>query len=543
MKQATGYMKRRFTLTAFGRRWLAPIFVLALGLASAGYVTRAQTASQFENNDAPFSIQASPSADENLFLIRLLQETYSSWPDSQAKADQLTDWISRTRERANAVRGLVRPRRLDPDVGDLYGDCLALVDAYETFLSNRGTIERRRGLQAAGDVIKSGQTAYQNGSDAQSAATMLGASSDNAEAFGRIAGLFGGLYDFYTRSQQHNEAEGAAIQAEVRKLSDVRSRTQAAAEATVERLTRTHGWAVGEAGFDNFQEHSLSDSVARRPRDPFAKARLAMSLGNDAKPSNMLSGAKMYFEAAVLVPAAANYDGFRVDYLGDAAGLAVAVASTEAGSGGYSAGPTPSTPYALRLARTYLATDPQDATGDAHALLARALALSRRLPEAVEAANTAYTNQPGLGNDPAFCFRYALMMSLTNSLDLAGDWLARAYANGLTDVERVRNAADLGNFRIGRSTRYADLTSVKLTYWVDFGFLLDDIVLENKSPFELTNVNAQVTIRKGQSTWQRQVQCKSIKAGGNCRAQNVVSIPGDKYDEAHATFDCDQFKH
>jgi hypothetical protein len=524
-------------LRALFRSYLPLMAVLSLALVPLG----AQP--QVVNSDTPFFISPSASVDENLFLVRLLDEIYASWPDNHASSQQLTDWVATTRQITTSVRDLVQPRRLDPDVAVLYDDCLRFLADYETFLTNVGMIQTQRNGQAVGDVLRSAKKGIDNGSDAKSIAGTLGASSSDADDFGKVIGWMTGLADLYARNQQHDAAQKAAVQEELRKLSDSRVRTDANARHLVDKLMRTHGWGAGEAGFDNFRGQYPIDYVRRRPRDPFAKERFAMSLADDGKSADILAGADACIEAAELVPGGNAYDAFRVEYLLDAATLAVSAASTEAGSGGYSSGPTPSTPYALRVARTYLAADESDTMGQGHALLARALALSRRYPEAVDAANAAYTHAPNLSNDASYCYRYAALMSLTNSLDLAGDWLARAYANGLKDVDYIRNAADFVNFRRGRAARYAELTTVKVTYWVDFGIFNDDIVLENKSPFELTNVHAQVTIRKGQQTWQPQVECKSIKAGASCRAVNVVSIPGSAYDEAHATVDCDQNVH
>lgn len=72
----------------------------------------------------------------------------------------------------------------------------------------------------------------------------------------------------------------------------------------------------------------------------------------------------------------------------------------------------------------------------------------------------------------------------------------------------------------------------------------DDVVLHNNSAFGLTNVKAKVWIRQGERTWNADVNCKSISAGGGCKAENVVSVPNNHYDEMKIiAFDCDQYLH
>ena len=128
-------------------------------------------------------------------------------------------------------------------------------------------------------------------------------------------------------------------------------------------------------------------------------------------------------------------------------------------------------------------------------------------------------------------------MSLTNSLDLAGDWLAFAYRQGFNTIAFVRNDPDLASFRAGQPERYKALTTVKVSYEFVWGIFNDDIVVENNSPFELTNVRVEVFIRKGTRTWTPQIRCDSIMPGGSYKA---VNVPGSEYDEASATVYSDQ---
>jgi hypothetical protein len=118
--------------------------------------------------------------------------------------------------------------------------------------------------------------------------------------------------------------------------------------------------------------------------------------------------------------------------------------------------------------------------------------------------------------------------------------MAAAYRQGWRDIPFARKDPDLANLRTGRAERWEQLTTAKLTWKVEFGVLLDDLVLQNGSPFMLTNVVAKIHIRQGDKTWDKEVRCEAIQPGGTCKAESVFSIPDSRYDEGSATFVSDQ---
>jgi hypothetical protein len=164
------------------------------------------------------------------------------------------------------------------------------------------------------------------------------------------------------------------------------------------------------------------------------------------------------------------------------------------------------------------------------------LSYAGRYAEAVEAGEVA---REKWANDWGFCYRHARLMSLTNQLDLAGDWLATSYKSGMNDISHVRTDPDLASFRLGRMERYTQLTTVKLTYTIDPGSLWDDVLISNESPFDVTNVQMTIRIRKEQRTWDRDIKCQTIKSGQACKVEGLT--PGTRgYEGTTATYTCDQ---
>ncbi len=471
---------------------------------------------------------------ESLFLIHALGNTYDQLPTGRQQSGQRAAWIAGTTQRTSRLRAHMQVAKLDPDLVVLYEDCLKLLNAFEGYLLNVGAIEQQTRDRAGTDALDSILAGVQTASQAEEDALRRGAAQDRASNAGAAAGLFEGFKDAYSRSQRRTATEKAAIEQEHRKLTSVWIETMSRASAAVEKFTEKYEWTPGEAGFDGFQSQYLIDYVKRRPRDPFVTVRYATTPVKDALPADILKDAEMCVIAADLVPAGTVYDQFRVEFLWRASDLAVSAAAGEAGS--YSAEPSASGARALQLAEKYLAADSQDSFGRGHALLARALAMSHRYPDAIAAANIARKNWE---HDANFQYRYAKLMSLTNQLDLAGDWLAASYNSGMNDISHVRTDPDLSSFRLGRMERYTQLTTVKLTYTIDPGSLWDDVMVSNESPFDVTNVQMRIRIRKEQRTWDRDIKCEAIKSGQTCKVAGLA--PGTRgYEEATATYTCDQ---
>lgn len=281
----------------------------------------------------------------------------------------------------------------------------------------------------------------------------------------------------------------------------------------------------------------MGDFLKRRPRDPFLRVANAEIRVDDETPAAVMADARVCVDAARLVPQGRAYDCYRAEFLAAAAELSLLACSRQLHHFEYSSGPAESAEDAVRICMTLLACDPTDATGTGNMLLARALAFGGRYEEAIGAANKAVDGWKG---NPYFCYRYARLMSLTNKVDLAFDWLAYSYRQGFSDVAVARDDADLSVIRTAAPDRFRELTTVKSSFHIEFGVFNDDVIIRNDSPFELTNVRVDLVVKKGNRTWKPDLRVASVKPGASHTFANVVSIPGSSYDSATATLYSDQ---
>jgi hypothetical protein len=481
-----------------------------------------------------------PAIDENLFMLRLLDEYYAEIPGSETVQGELATKLEATKQEISGARRVVQAEGLDRDLDALYADAIRLVDTYQGYLAALGVIENSRSKQAIGDTLSTLWDSYQFGKEARSTATDFGVSKENAQGLGNFAGIVDAIFKGVEKSQQRDAAQAVAIQAQRNSLMEAWSAIRHRASLAADMLSHRYGWLPGEAGFDGFSTQYFEEYLKRRPRDPFLIARYANTRKEGETSGDILNDANRCLVAAKLVPARPAFSAIRNDYVENAAELAATAASKEANNA-YSAHPRLA-PAVVSAAQYYLNLDPGDPSGRGHMVLARGLAFSGHYREAVEAATaTLNSNRTAWGNDPTFCYRYAMYLSLAGDrLDLVSAWLQQAYANGLTWVKDVRSTPDLRNFRATYPAEFSRLTQQAITARVKFGILLDDLILENHSPFEITNVKSVVTIQKGQTTWKKSVNCASVLPGGSCIFENAVSIPDDTFDTMSATVECDQ---
>lgn len=491
------------------------------------------------SEEGPLAIMASAAANENLFMLRLLDEYYREMPSLRSRED-ITRWLSSMRWRVDHARQIIRDRRLDPDIDALYADCGDFLDVYESVLTNMGMIDRQAERQATADAFAGVWEGYKTGSKAESTAKEWGASDDDASGAGALVGILAGMAEYGGREKQRNAVRSSAIDAEQRRLNEAWQAVDRRSQATAQMLARRHLWRREEAGFTEIRSRLLSDELKLRPRDPFSKIRYASHRVENEKPASIFSDARMCIEAAELVPAPAAYDDVRQSYLYKAAELALLAAATEAGKGGYSARPSIAKP-ALVYANTYLAAQPEDPGGRGRLLRARALAFAGRYGEAVTEATAALDKAPETWRaDRSFPFLYAKMLTLDGQHTYVGGWLRRAFANGSTFVDDVRTGDDFARYRAQMPEEFRELTKAKVTWDIEYGIFNDDIIIRNQSAFGLSNARIHLTIRKGDLTWSPKLESAWLPPGGSQRFVDVVSIPNDSYDDASGSFTCDE---
>jgi tetratricopeptide (TPR) repeat protein len=523
-----------------GRRWTR---LCALSLASLVLLIleRAQAQQPIAADDLPFRVETASSVDENLFVLYTLGSLYQRLPAADASSATKSEWINATRAQAQSMRSLIRSRQIDPVLDDLYRDCLDFTQAYEAFLERTEQIRKQRDQYEMSDVLDSAIKAYKNGSDVHEAASALGASDDHASFAGSVAGILSGMADIYSRNQQRDSAANAAVAAEARSLSERLSSVNENAHAVSALLAKRYGWAQPEADFDTLSSPSIGLFTKQMPRNPFAACAPTNNLRNGEPFDEVMRGALICFQAAEMVPADAGYERYRQLFLYQAAALAVRAASTAADTPSDRAILLQTSVYAVKSVRTYLSRGATADGGAGYLLLSSALEVSGRYADAVAADNTAFQLAPGNQNDMSTALRHAGLLSLTGSLDDSAKWLARAFSLGFHDLAWLRQDPDLDNLRRLRPISYQYLTTVQLSgpqfIW---GILLDDVELRNNSPFDVTNLSARVIVYKAGRVYTANVQCPVVKAGGICRVNNAVSIPGDSYDGLRWSFTSDQ---
>lgn len=479
-----------------------------------------------------------PMVDENLFALRFLADIYSQWPDLHGDRSKLRAWFSGSRNVISEMRGRIHANHLDPDLESLYSDCLEYMSSTESYLDKLQLIENQKNGGSLWDLASSSWDGYKTSNDVTSTAKRV-MSPENAADAGNLVGTADAVIEFYNKSQQRDANARAAISAESEKLEDKWRSTDQALKITAQRMTARYGWANGEAGFDGFQSPRLVDLVERSPRDPFLQARYGSELASDARSGDdVVPAINAFLRAARLVPPDAIYDELRFQFLEQAMDAAVSGAASDSG-GSYSGRPASSF-NAIKLARTYLSVNSADPSGIGHVQLARALAFAGRYQEALYSAQAAFNTDHRWNTDPGYCIRYSKLMSLTNDQEQAINWMERAFQYGFTDIKVIRDDPDLSILRSRRSADFQDLTTVRATWNVKFGAMMDDVIIQNNSRFDLTHVKLVVHIRKGSQVWDKAAKCDYVQSGHSCEDDNLFSIPGNSYDEATASISSDQ---
>jgi hypothetical protein len=463
-------------------------------------------------NDSPLDIKSAANIDENLFLLRSLELTYERWPRNSLDRDYLQSWLAQTRLRTSRLRATIKDKRLDPNVGKLYDDCLQLLDTYEIYLANLGAIDRNAVKLAQEDSTKVARTAFKLSFETANEAQQRGETAPRSIGAGIVAGIVGGAIEDYQRGQARDETKRVALEAEMRRVNAAWTDAKSTAEVIVDRLTKLYGWKPGEAGFDGFTSQNMSDYLKRRPRDPFLRVANALIRGKNETPANVLADARSCLDAARQVPEGRVYDSFRTEFVAAAADLAVLAAGRELDKYAYSSGPAKSAPEAVSICKTLLAFDPGDGTGNGNMLLARALGCAGRYVEAIDVAAKA---KP-FHRDPYFAYRHARLMSLTGSPERSLEWFKFAIQLGYNDIAFARGDPDLQLMREKHSQAFADLIGVKWEWKIDWGIIgPDKIILTNRSPFTLTDISFDVAVSStGFPDWRRTLTCDSIRPGG-----------------------------
>jgi hypothetical protein len=360
-----------------------------LGLTAALGQSANDPRDDMHSADHALEVHPNANVDEALFLVNQLEYLYASWPKDNDRK-QVLDRLEEDRNIVTNLRQAIVADNLDLRIAKLYEDCLRLIDANETYLTNLGIIDQQavegakhRALNIALNAAVGTGKGYFEGSSAQ-------------DIFWDVT--INGLLSIAKHGWQVASQRQAAISSETQRLTDLTRATLDDAKSQAQILALRRGWSPGEADFtplgggsitDLMKNDSIFALIKSRPRDPFLVLRIISSQYNSTDSAReALAWAKLSVIGAQRVPIGhAYYDLYRLTFIGYAVDYALTVSALECGD--YSNGACPSAAYALQLSRTCLGLSPSDSNGFGHAELARALAFSGRYSEAITAADAA----------------------------------------------------------------------------------------------------------------------------------------------------------
>jgi len=502
-------------------------------------------------------IQPAANVDERLFLFRVLEGMYESWPADVTDPRRFSEAVADARFTALRFERYINDHNLGKELASLFGDYIQSLDAYTDFLASIGKIEARAVEQANTDRFNSGFDAGFNGGTTYAFAKEGGAESADAAGAALVVGLINYFAEEYQKDQERDAAKQEAVDHAARNVRDQIMGSLGRALNIAAEWTEKYGWRKGEAGFEIDAEESeqvkqiiaKGDRVALqkvaeektrlRPRDPIVRTTRnyldSLNPGLDA--SRVLSLAEDTVRAASLVPAGSIYDDYRGYCLVVAAAEAADARQREIAADVDPLGSSALGQYSVAIWNTVQDFDSKDSSGEIREQRAWAYMANNQLQEAGALVNEVLDLRK---NDMFFSYKYACLCSRAGDYDRSYDWLRQSMQQGFHDIHRVEKEWDLLGLRADQPTKYTDLTTVKITWAYVPGIINDDIVLTNNSAFTITDVVLNARLEANGKVWTPQLKADAIKPGETYKWSKVVSIPGSRADGLSATLNCDQ---
>lgn len=511
---------------------------------------------------AEVNVSAGPGADEELFLLYLLPVLYQSnfeaydAPD-EAERKRLQDEV---RQRAVKIRQHTEEAKLDPRVTRLYGDFLAVLDAIETtkaeIARSVGAVKRtnggrnlKRGIERSAAVgiaaIQFKELAGKNDGKTFDS-VVVGAGAMLATA------LFDLAYEGYKDVRAASEAEAAAREAKMaefrRFLAEIYARSFSIAHALVKERGWTDVEVVNEAAVQRATHYAaawqskdytealrlIRQVLAFNPRSFFAHQAEETILASwtNRTPQQRLESARHLIAACRLVPDAAIYEEYRVSALGDAAILCLEASAEESRRTGRLWQPNDTSSYAVAVLEETVRRASPAQRPVLNWLLAMAyganhqFSAAEKLTESLRSVETLLAEQvPGTAG--SLDFIQACIDSRQGETPSALKFLQKAVGGGWAVSKDWWEDADLESLRTAHPKEFAELLAVKASWTIDFGVLLDDVVVRNDSAFALSSVRINVGVVSKGKRHDRELRTEAIPPGKIHRWSNVFSIPRD----------------
>lgn len=511
---------------------------------------------------AEVNVSAGPGADEELFLLYLLpvlyQSNFEAYDTSdEAERKRLQDEI---RQRAVKIRQHTEEAKLDPRVTRLYADFLDVLDAIET---TKAEIARSVGAVKRTNGGRNFQRGIERGAIAGIAAFQFkdladkndGKPLDGAVVAAGVAlatALIDVVYEGYKDVRAASEAEAAAREAKMaelrRSLAEIDARSFSIAQALVKERGWTDVEVVNEAAVQRATHYAaawqskdytealrlIRQVLAFNPRSFFAHQAEETILASwtNRTPQQRLESARHLTSACRLVPDAAIYEEYRVSALRNAAWQCVEALAEESRSAGRLWQPNDTSRYTVAvLEETGRRVSPAQRPVS-NWLLAMAYGANHQFTAAEKLTANLRPFEASLveqvpGAAGSLDYLQACIDSRQGETTSALKFLQKAVAGGWPVSKDWWEDVDLEALRTAHPKEFAELLAVKASWTIDFGVLLDDVVVRNDSAFALSSVRINVGVVSKGKRHDRELKTEAIPPGKVHRWSNVFSIPRD----------------
>ena len=203
----------------------------------------------------------------------------------------------------------------------------------------------------------------------------------------------------------------------------------------------------------------------------------------DIKQKNL--DANQCLAAACLVPSGDIYDNYRVRCLWAAGDIANRASYKEIGHQSWGSAYNETAAQAVQVWKTCLKYS-SDPTGECREQMAWVLMCSGNLNEAKNVADSVSSLR---NKSSQFAYNMACLESDLKNTETSIQWLEYAIRTlGFCDIAHVKTDPDLDAVRTAQKSRFDEITTVRWTCGIGFGFFNDDVIVTNNSAFWLTHV-------------------------------------------------------
>jgi hypothetical protein len=480
--------------------------------------------------------------DTNLFLLQVLEHTYSTWPAAGADPGFLRTWIALTRVNLTRLKKDAEVDRRDQDIINLYGDAIAVLGEYEHFLTNLGIINviPVSGDSLSGIMARSATIASGVGYTAVLLATAVLAPPlvyPVAAGAGVVAGAGSALYESAARGKPLDDEKKRAIAEMITAANNHYTNALAGAQVVARKKQTSLGWSEVPL-FDMDLRGDTVSVLKNRPHDPFVLLQAAAKTSQDVQTSKQaLQLADVCVHAARRVPKGEVFNPYRAGFLWQAAELQLRACSLTFQSAGHAI-PVQGSQTAVRL------FDAADSFGGR-----RAFSDAERMDHILglmysadyDRAKRLLDSTESLQGTPTHAYNYACCLSRLGDARGSLKMLELAFKNGEAKDEWVTNGdPDLDAVRKELPTEFGELVKTKWTWRLHWNRVTGDTVeLTNDSAFGLTNVALTTTVTANDKKYEEPFFAAYLGPGKSMQWKCSIPVRDDGA-ETKASLQCDQ---